>query len=161
VHRRWLCSAALVPCIDLVKISGAGTILGLLLQLELEEGLIILLALSYHMLFQKEVIGGREVVVLVVLDRTEEALAVEVVLRLQVANDLLVQQVEALRHGVLLVVLQDEIWPRALHGGWTNKEARGLWPVELIPRMLTNLLDIYSLVWICDEYPLYHAFGLL
>lgn len=82
MHRRWLCSASLVPRIDLVEISGTSAILGLLLQLELEEGLIILLALSYHMLFQKEVIGGREVVVLVVLDRTEEALAIEVVLRL-------------------------------------------------------------------------------
>lgn len=154
----WLLGrASLILQIDIIEICRAGPIFRLLPQLELEEGIAIRPQVPDHVLLQEEVVRSRQMVVLVVLDRLQQTFSIEALLRFQVSNYLLVQQIKSLSYCVLFVVFYDPVGPGALYSRWTDVKAHRLRPVQLVPRVLTYLVDVYSLVRVSDEYASDHV----
>lgn len=74
-------------------------------------------------------------VVSVVFDRLDQALLVEPKLLFQLIDDSLVDLTKV---------------PLSI-------EARHLWLMELVPRVVSNAFNVDSLVWICDKYLLDHV----
>lgn len=75
---------------------------------ELHEGIAVGSEMANHVFLEEEVVGGGEVVVLVVLDGLEQTLPVELVLLLQNPQHLLVQQVGSLTHYEFSSVFADD-----------------------------------------------------
>ena len=138
------------------RISGNG---GLLLDLfKLHKSISVGLDMPDHMLFEQQVVCCCQVVVLVVLDRLEQALTVEALLSLQVANYLLIEEVGPLDDLIVLTVLSDDVTLYCLYSGWTDVEAWCFRLMDLIPWMLSNLFDVDTSRGIRDKYLRNHVF---
>lgn len=90
MHLWLLRRSSLVLQVNVIEVRGASRILRFLPQLELEEGVTVRAQVPDHVLLQKEVVRGRQMVVLVVLDRFQQTFSVEALLRFEVADYLLV-----------------------------------------------------------------------
>lgn len=100
-------------------------------------------------------------VVLVVPDRLEQGLAVKALLLLQGRNYLLVQQIRPLGQQKFLAVLGHHVRGHSLHGWRTNVKVHGLRPLNLVPRVSSDLFNCDSVRRVCNENFGNHVFRLL
>ena len=82
-------------------------------------------------------------------------------LSLQLAYYFLVQKVWSLNYLILFVVFDHCVGSMHLYTRWTDHETARLRLVYLVPRVLSDLIDINSLVRISDENLGDHVSGLI
>ena len=120
-------------------------------RLELHEGIRVWLEVPYHVLFEQQIVGGRQVVVFVVLDRFEQTFSVEPLLSFKVGDNFLVKQVRSLHEGKRFATFLDDIRMRWLQSRWRHMEPRCLRLAEVVPGVLPDLVNCYTLVGVGNE----------
>ena len=126
---------------------------------QFHESFIVGLVMPEHVLFKEQIVSGRQMVVLIVFNWLQKTFPIEFLLGFKVLNNLLVQQVWPLNKLILLTILLNDVGAFCLDCRRAYVETLSFRLVHLIPRMLSDLLDIDSVSWFSDENLAYHRPG--